>query len=206
MVAPSRKPAKQVAFLRAINVGGRGIVKMAEVQRAFAEAGCTDVTTFIASGNIIFVAPPGDDERWRGQVRRNIARLLGAEPDIVYRSMRQLERLVAAAPFGELTGDRALKLYVVLANGKAKRRPVFPLALPREGLEAIAMAGGDVLIVSRRKPNGMYGFPNNWIEQELGITSTARNWTTITKIVALDNRAREQLHTSHSKRQTRTRS
>ena len=38
-------------------------------------------------------------------------------------------------------------------------------------------------LVSRRKPNGMYGFPNNWIEKELGITSTARNWSTVTKIV-----------------------
>ena len=28
--------------------------------------------------------------------------------------------------------------------------------------------------------NGMYGFPNNGIEKELGVVSTARNWSTVT--------------------------
>ena len=189
MAARNVNRARQVAFLRAINVGGRGIVKMADVQRAFLDAGCTDVTTFIASGNIVFVAPAGDAEPWRAAVRRNIGRLLGAEPTIVYRSMRQLERLVARAPFGELASDRTLKLYIVFASDRTKRRPRFPLELPKEGLEATGMIGDDLLIVSRRKPNGMYGFPNNWIEKELGITSTARNWSTVVKIVvACENR------------------
>lgn len=43
----------------------------------------------------------------------------------------------------------------------------------------------EVFIVSRRKKSGFYGFPNNFIEQELGVTATSRNWSTITKIVAL---------------------
>jgi len=47
---------------------------------------------------------------------------------------------------------------------------------------------GDVLIVSRRKPNGMYGFPNNWIERELGVVATARNWSTVTKLAELTRR------------------
>jgi len=41
----------------------------------------------------------------------------------------------------------------------------------------------DALIVSRRKPNGMYGFPGLWTEKELGIASTARNWNTVVRIV-----------------------
>jgi hypothetical protein len=46
-----------------------------------------------------------------------------------------------------------------------------------------ALRAEDVFIVSRRKPNGMYGFPNNFIEQGLGVSATSRNWTTITRIV-----------------------
>jgi uncharacterized protein (DUF1697 family) len=42
-----------VAFLRAVNVGGR-IVKMTELKKIFESAGLTNVSTFIASGNVIF--------------------------------------------------------------------------------------------------------------------------------------------------------
>jgi uncharacterized protein (DUF1697 family) len=174
----------QVAFLRAINVGGRAVVRMADVQRAFEAAGCSSVKTFIASGNILFEAPAVTDAL-RARIAANVGRLLGAEPVIVYRSMGDLERLVRAAPFGAMAGDARLKLYVAFAADKTKQRPRFPLVLPTEELEAIGMKNRDVLIVSRRKPNGMYGFPNNWIEKALGITSTARNWSTVSKIVDL---------------------
>ena len=177
---------RQVAFLRAVNVGGTSIVRMADVQTAFTAAGCANVTTFIASGNVMFDAPAGGpaaaiDRR----IRTNLARLLGAELVIVYRSIDGLRKLVAGAPFGALPDDRALKLYVMFVVQKTKQRPRFPLHLPKEGLEAIGMIGGDVLIVSRRKPNGWYGFPTTWIEKELGIVTTARSWSTVKKIVEL---------------------
>ena len=45
--------ARYVAFLRAVNVGGR-IVKMDELRGLFTEVGLSEVETFIASGNVIF--------------------------------------------------------------------------------------------------------------------------------------------------------
>jgi len=47
------------------------------------------------------------------------------------------------------------------------------------------MQRSDLLIVSRRKPNGMYGFPNSWVEKELGVVATARNWSTVAKLAEL---------------------
>ncbi|MNC93783.1 hypothetical protein D3C83_104910 [compost metagenome] len=72
---------------------------------------------------------------------------------------------------------------MLFAVEKTRQRPRFPLALPKEGLEAIGMAGADVFIVSRRKPSGWYGFPTLWIERALGITTTARSWSTVRRIV-----------------------
>jgi uncharacterized protein (DUF1697 family) len=45
-----------VAFLRAVNVGGR-VVKMTELKKIFESVGVADVSTFIASGNVIFTSP-----------------------------------------------------------------------------------------------------------------------------------------------------
>jgi hypothetical protein len=52
-------------------------------------------------------------------------------------------------------------------------------------VEAIAIKRSEVFIVSRRKSNGFYGFPNNFIEKEMGVSATSRNWSTVTKIADL---------------------
>lgn len=47
-----------IAFLRAINVGGRNI-KMDDLRALLEAMGLTNVETFIASGNVIFGPPTG---------------------------------------------------------------------------------------------------------------------------------------------------
>jgi len=37
-------------------------------------------------------------------------------------------------------------------------------------------------VVSRRKPNGWYGFPVDFVERAVGVSGTARNWSTVTKL------------------------
>jgi len=116
---------RQVAFLRAVNVGGRSVVKMTDVQAAFVGAGCRNVTTYIASGNVMFDAPAAGAAALRPRVTRAMRDLLGAEPVIVYRTARELQALVDAAPFGGLAGDRRVKLYVAFVLEKPPRKPVF---------------------------------------------------------------------------------
>ena len=170
-----------VAFLRAVNVGGRGIVKMADLQRAFEAAGAKNVRTVIASGNVVFEAPAALGPL-RERVLQKVGELLDDDPVIVFRTVPYLEQIIEAAPFGSLVDDRAIKLYVAFLAGRPKRVPAFPLQIPKESLEVRGLHKQDALIVSYRKPNGMYGFPGGWTEQELGVASTARNWTTVVRI------------------------
>jgi uncharacterized protein (DUF1697 family) len=53
----------------------------------------------------------------------------------------------------------------------------------KEALEVIAIGDREVFVLSRRKKNGFFGFPNAFIEQELGVAATSRNWNTVTRIV-----------------------
>ena len=164
---------------------------MADVQAAFAAAGCVNVRTVIQSGTVLFDAPARVPQAFRRRVQGALRPLLGTEPVIAYRSIDDLRRIVDAKPFGALVADRTVKLYVAFLTAKPTIAPRFPLRLPKEMLEALAIANGDVLIVSRRKPSGMYGFPANWIEKELGVAATARNWSTVTRIVALAGERKE---------------
>ena len=173
---------RHVAFLRAVNVGGRGVVKMSDLQEAFTAAGAKNVRTVIASGNVVFDAPATLGPL-RARVQQQVKRLLGAEPVIVFRTVPYLEALVESAPFGALVSDRSVKLYVTFIAEQPKRTPALPLIVPEEAIEVRGLYKQDALIVSRRKPNGFYGFSGEWTERELGVPSTARNWSTIRRIV-----------------------
>ena len=54
---PRTPSSRFVALLRAINVGGH-VVKMEALRKHFTRLGFANVETFIASGNVLFDAPP----------------------------------------------------------------------------------------------------------------------------------------------------
>jgi uncharacterized protein (DUF1697 family) len=176
-----------VALLRAVNVGGRGVVKMTDLRDAFAGAGCANVRTFIASGNVVFDARGAKPQGLFTRIRAAARDLLGAEPGICFRTLEEIDEVVAFNPFGKLTADKALKLYVAFLDRAPASAPALPFAAPKELCEITACRPREMFVVSRRKPNGMYGFPNGVIES-FGVVSTTRNWNTVTKLATFARR------------------
>ena len=68
-----------LALLRGINVGGKNLVKMADLRAAFEAMGFDDVATYIASGNVLFRAP-------RQARRAGLADRIAPEPGVRHRS------------------------------------------------------------------------------------------------------------------------
>jgi Protein of unknown function (DUF1697) len=67
-----------VAFLRAINVGGRNVT-MAALRAQFEALGFSNVETFIASGNVIFEAASRDSAALHRKIEAHLAKSLGHE-------------------------------------------------------------------------------------------------------------------------------
>ena len=174
-----------VAFLRAINVAGHAIVKMDALKASFDAAGCASVRTYIQSGNVLFECSETQATAVFRKIQAQLRLLVGGEPTILYRTIEELERLVKAKSFSALGSAPDTKRYVTFLSGPPEKMPRFPLVSAKEALEAVAIKNLDVLVVSGRKKNGFYGFPNNFIEKELGVSGTTRNWSTVTKIVEL---------------------
>jgi uncharacterized protein (DUF1697 family) len=171
-----------VAFLRAINVAGHAVIKMTDLREAFVAAGCQKVRTYIQSGNVLFesVEEAGViGERIRAKLRR----LVGQEVGLLLRTVGELEKIVRGAPLRGFEDEAGVKRYVVFLAQKPAGKPRFPLVSSQEALEAVGMKDREVFVVSRRKKNGFYGFPNNFIEKELGVQATSRNWSTVSRIV-----------------------
>ncbi len=173
-----------VAFLRGINVGGRGVLKMQELARMFASAGCEKVKTYIQSGNVVFEARAGDLDRLHRKIEKRLRDHLGVEVKVMLRTSREIENLVSLDPFERAGRDPKVKRYVAFLYGKPHSRPVLPLISAKEGIEVFLVKNLEAFSLSR-EVKGRYGFPNNFIEKQLGVPATTRNWNTVGKIAAL---------------------
>jgi uncharacterized protein (DUF1697 family) len=181
------KHVTEVAFLRAINVGGKSLVRMAHLQEMFIAAGCRNVRTYIQSGNVLFDAPRARAAAIE-HVIEALTRRLGKPPQIVFRTLGDIERLVKKPPFGGVQAGPRVKLYVAFLAKPPERRPKFPIVSKPENCEAIGMNDRDVFIISRPTRPGFFGFPNLFVEEALGVSATTRNWSTVTKIVEFARR------------------
>jgi uncharacterized protein (DUF1697 family) len=174
-----------VAFLRAINVGGHAVVKMTALRDAFTAAGCKDVRTLIASGNVLFEAPAARVGALERRIRAELAQLFDVPPGLFIRSVQGVARLVQANPFRRYAGKPRLALYVAFLSRKPRQIPRLPLRSVSEALDVISVKGREAFIVSGRKKNGLYGFPNLFIEKQFDVTATCRNWKTVHKIAGM---------------------
>jgi uncharacterized protein (DUF1697 family) len=163
---------KYVALLRAINVGGKNLLKMDALRSAFESAGLKNVRTFQQAGNVIFEAT---------RIKKNLFQSLNLNGIVL--SLTDLKQIIDTDPFKEVaTGD--LMLCVVFFLYHPANSPKLPLISISDKLEIVAVNDRAAFVVARRKPTGWFGFPNNFVEKQLGVTATTRQWSTIKKLVA----------------------
>jgi len=92
---------RYVAFLRAVNVGGR-VVKMDRLRALFEELKLRRVETVIASGNVVFDAGSGDAAALERRIERHLERALGYEVATFVRTPSELAAVAGHEPFPQL--------------------------------------------------------------------------------------------------------
>jgi uncharacterized protein (DUF1697 family) len=85
-----------VAFLRAINVGGR-FIKMADLAAHFESLGLTDASTYINSGNVLFTTRVRDHSKLAARIERDLEPLLGFKSEVFLRTASEVHAIAATA-------------------------------------------------------------------------------------------------------------
>jgi uncharacterized protein (DUF1697 family) len=85
-----------VAFLRAINVGGR-FIKMAELAAHFESLGLAEVSTYINSGNVLFATRARNFSQLAVKIERDLEPLLGFKSEVFLRTPSEVHAIAAAA-------------------------------------------------------------------------------------------------------------
>jgi uncharacterized protein (DUF1697 family) len=86
-----------VVLLRAVNVGGAKL-PMADLKSIAADLGATDVSTYIASGNLVATVP-GDADAFDRALEKAIEKQFGYFREAISRSRDELQKALDAHPF-----------------------------------------------------------------------------------------------------------
>jgi uncharacterized protein (DUF1697 family) len=182
-----------VALLRGINVGGRNKVAMADLRQLVTELGHTDVATYIQSGNVLFSTEQSDTAALAKALEQAISATLSVHPSVVVLSREELAQVARDNPYTSEPNPRAV--HAVFLN--ATPGPDVATAVT-EAVRSVAQRGSPdtaqligrtiflhtpesfgrsdlAIALTRSRPPG--GGP--------GLTSTARNLATVTKLLTL---------------------
>ncbi len=168
-----------VAFLGGINVGGHRVT-MERLRAEFESLGFGEISTFIASGNVLFDAA---DARagLEPAIEARLAGRLGYPVPTFVRTAREVVRAATLAPFGEVSApDTHLVTFLRKAPTVAAKRAVEALSNDRDRLE---VHGKDMhwLIHGNLMDSSLQA---STLAKALGQRSTTRNTRSLRKLAA----------------------
>jgi uncharacterized protein (DUF1697 family) len=175
---------RYVALLRAINLGKRQ-AKMEHLRAVFAEMGMKDVSTYVASGNVLFTSGVKDEAKLVKKIETALAAALGFEVPTMLRNGQEMAAAAARLPADELRADPGLRMYVSFFTR-------VPTAAERKAVEAQSTAVMEITAHGREvhtliRPPGDLVFAANYLEKPMGQPGTARNWKSTLKLAELLN-------------------
>lgn len=166
-----------VALLRGVNVGGRSILKMADLRDVAEGCGFTDVHTYLQSGNLVFRT---DLSAAAASTALQHALTTEAERDLAVatRTAAQLAAVVERCPFA----DTATVHVTFTVDGADPTPPdLDPDAFAPERFE---VRGREIYL---HLPGGMgrSRLAAALAKGQRGATGTTRGWKTVTALAAL---------------------
>ena len=172
-----------VALLRGINVGGKNKLPMAKLVEIFSEAGCSDVRTYIQSGNVVFAASVKTVKRLPSLIAEAIAARFGLRVPVVLRSSEELRDVARSNPFLR-SGHDAESLHVAFLADAPARRSSAALDHARSPGDSFELRGRELYL---HLPNGVARtkLTNAYFDGTLETTSTVRNWRTVLKLLEM---------------------
>ena len=172
---------RYVALLRGINVGGKNMIKMAELKACFEEHGFQAVATYIASGNVLFESTGSSSSVLTRRIEEMLSRVFGYRATVVVRSRAQLRSILDRAPDGYGTLPTRYHYDVVFLKPPLTARTAITTISTKEGVDEVS-AGPGVLYFSRLSSKLTQSRLNRVASIPQYKNMTLRTWTTTVKL------------------------
>ena len=171
---------RYIALLRGINMLGKNSLPMAELTDIFKRLGYSSIRTYIQSGNVIFESSKAITCKDMEAVSDAVNELKGFRPAVMLIDEAKLRLAAKKAPFPTDVGKA---LHVYFLESEAENADIEKMQSRKTGTEDFCLTR-DVFYLytpdgfGRSKLTGI-------VEKCLGVSATARNWNTVTKLISM---------------------
>jgi uncharacterized protein (DUF1697 family) len=162
-----------VALLRAINVGGTGMLPMKELAALCSSLGLEDVRTYIQTGNVVFRSRLPEREI-RLRLEQALAGMANRQVDVMVRTAAELRSVLDGNPF---PNGKPAQVAVMFLAHPAPKDLLDDLAIP--GSEEVRLAGREIYI---HYPDGI---GRSKLKIPSAAVGTTRNLNTVAKLVEM---------------------
>jgi uncharacterized protein (DUF1697 family) len=171
--------AVHIALLRGINVGGKSVLKMADLRDICESVGCTDVFTYIQSGNVVFSHATTSADTVAKALQQALANATGRDIPVMVRSRAHFQRIVDKNPYPKAAPKTLHVAFLAAAPEAAKIK-----AFDRE-----KYAPEEFLVVGREAylhlPNGVGTSKLVPALTPKLPAATLRNWNTVQRLLEM---------------------
>jgi uncharacterized protein (DUF1697 family) len=133
-----------IAFLRGVNVGGKGIVSMAAIKEVLVALGLSDVRTYINSGNVIFSTRASDAGQLTARIEKALERHTGMAIKVLVMDHKTLKKMVDAIP-RTWVDDKTMRTYVLLLWKELDDRRILERLPIKPGVDELRYTRGAVV-------------------------------------------------------------
>ena len=168
------------ALLRGVNVGSRNRLSATDQVSLFAEAGCTEVRTYIQSGNVLFKAEAALAALLPDVIAARIAERFDYRVPVILRTGSQMAELARHNPFLAAGAPQGL-LHVLFLPGEPSAAKVATLDPDRSPPDEFRVHGAEIYLLL---PNNVAEtkLSTTYFDARLATTCTGRNWRTVTTL------------------------
>jgi uncharacterized protein (DUF1697 family) len=179
---------RYLALLRGINVGGRNKVAMTDLRAVAAALGHTEVATYIQSGNLLFTSADTDASSLADALAAEIAGQLGVRPVVVVISGPDLAQVIADNPFPAESNPKCLHAVFrrdLIDTGGIDAVATAVRRVRESGSRDDAAVVGRILYLHTPDGLGRSELAARLARSSVQSAGTARNWATVTKLMAM---------------------
>ncbi len=162
-----------IALLRAVNVGGTGKLPMSVLKDLCERAGCTQVRTYIASGNVVFRSTKSQT-RIKAALEAHLLDYAGKPVRVLLRTYAEMAAVIEANPFKKTAPNRTMAIFL----DAPPPADTIERAIGRRD-EEIALGVREIYV------HYGHGMASSKLKLKSAETGTARNMNTIAKLVEL---------------------
>ncbi len=172
--------SRHVAFLRAINVGGHS-VKMEVLEALFIELGFADISSFLASGNLLFASRRASSIALEQRIETRLETALGFPVATFLRSEAELAELLANLPYTQAEIDKAGALNIGFLKQAPESAAAKRLLALQNKDDQLALVGSVFCWLSKGKQSDSR-LVNSTFEKALGGPTTLRGINTLVRM------------------------